>query len=308
MEDYNNYLKEQGYTLASISSKLNTLNQFTHWLNTNNIPTGACSYSQVLQYLQYLKQRGVKPITLQHYSTQIKQYFTYLSKQNHIAHNPVLALNIKGVKRGALHPVLSPEELEEIYTNYTTENNNTAAGHPNPPQELNGLARKRNKIIIGLLIYQGINAHTLSLLKPEHVAIQKGLIQLPGYRKSKERTLKLEVSQVFELHEYITHIRPQLLQHSKKQSGQLIISKGKGHNLQNVLQRLLQELKAHYPYLKSIEQIRSSVITKWLKHYHLRKVQYMAGHRYVSSTERYQQNNIEELQHIINKCGLPMNF
>ncbi|MDF1573072.1 MAG: hypothetical protein P1P82_15795 [Bacteroidales bacterium] len=44
------------------------------------------------------------------------------------------------------------------------------------------------------------------------------------------------------------------------------------------------------------KQIRSSVITHWLKHYNLRQVQYMAGHKYVSSTERYQQNNLDKLQ------------
>jgi integrase/recombinase XerD len=44
------------------------------------------------------------------------------------------------------------------------------------------------------------------------------------------------------------------------------------------------------------KQIRSSAIITWLKQYHLRQVQYMAGHKYVSSTERYQLNHIDELQ------------
>jgi len=37
-------------------------------------------------------------------------------------------------------------------------------------------------------------------------------------------------------------------------------------------------------------------ITHWLKQYNLREVQYMAGHRYVSSTEAYPVNNMEDLR------------
>jgi integrase/recombinase XerD len=43
------------------------------------------------------------------------------------------------------------------------------------------------------------------------------------------------------------------------------------------------------------------MITHWLKHYNLRQVQYMAGHKYVSSTERYQQNNLDKLQGQVEK-------
>ena len=46
----------------------------------------------------------------------------------------------------------------------------------------------------------------------------------------------------------------------------------------------------------SAKQIRSSVITEWLRKNNLRQVQYMAGHKYVSSTERYQCNNLDDLQ------------
>ncbi len=38
------------------------------------------------------------------------------------------------------------------------------------------------------------------------------------------------------------------------------------------------------------------MITQWLKQHHLRQVQYMAGHKYLSSTQRYQVSNLDELQ------------
>ncbi|MDD4673691.1 MAG: hypothetical protein PHI03_12220 [Bacteroidales bacterium] len=48
-------------------------------------------------------------------------------------------------------------------------------------------------------------------------------------------------------------------------------------------------------------QIRVSVITSWLQHYNLREVQYMAGHKYVSSTERYRTDNLKDLQKELEK-------
>jgi hypothetical protein len=62
------------------------------------------------------------------------------------------------------------------------------------------------------------------------------------------------------------------------------------------MQKLVKTLKTKHPKLKDIKQIRTSVIVNWLKIYNLRKTQYLAGHRYVSSTEKYQINNIEALQ------------
>jgi integrase/recombinase XerD len=39
-----------------------------------------------------------------------------------------------------------------------------------------------------------------------------------------------------------------------------------------------------------------SVITNWLKKHSLRETQYLAGHKYVSSTARYQTTNLDDLQ------------
>jgi integrase/recombinase XerD len=60
-------------------------------------------------------------------------------------------------------------------------------------------------------------------------------------------------------------------------------------------------INRYEPRLKSMAQIRASVITNWLKHYNLREVQYMAGHKYVSSTERYRTDNLEDLQKELEK-------
>ena len=64
---------------------------------------------------------------------------------------------------------------------------------------------------------------------------------------------------------------------------------------------LTKDIKATNPNFINFKQVRTTVITKWLKQYNLREVQQMAGHRYVSSTEAYQINNTEDLQEAIDK-------
>ena len=56
-----------------------------------------------------------------------------------------------------------------------------------------------------------------------------------------------------------------------------------------------------HPKVKHAMQIRQSVIAEWLKTKDLRMVQYMVGHKYVSTTERYQVNNLEDLEEALNK-------
>lgn len=80
---------------------------------------------------------------------------------------------------------------------------------------------------------------------------------------------------------------------------QLFISMNGCENIKNSLYDFNQALRKLNPKYKNAAQIRQSVITEWLKEKDLRTVQYMAGHKYVSSTERYQTSNLEDLKDII---------
>lgn len=68
------------------------------------------------------------------------------------------------------------------------------------------------------------------------------------------------------------------------------------------MSRIKKMINRYEPRLNNMAQIRASVITNWLQHYNLREVQYMAGHKYVSSTERYRTDNLEDLQKELEKC------
>jgi integrase/recombinase XerD len=295
---FQQYLIAKGYSSRSTHTIAKASERFTQWLTQSNTQIETINYNDVTAYLQYLQQRNIKTSSVQYELTHVKHYLNYLVKNKTITHNPALALKIKNSKHKTVSQTLTPEELEKIYKSYITEQKKNLIS---PPQELNNLAKKRNKVLIGLLIWQGITAEDITNIELKHLELREGNITIPGTRRSNERTLKLEPHQIFELFDYINETRKAILKATGKKTNQLIISTGSSSNIQNTLQRLFQELRKSNPLIKNLDQVRASVITNWLKHYNKRKVQYMAGHRYVSSTERYEANNIEALQEDVEK-------
>jgi integrase/recombinase XerD len=69
----------------------------------------------------------------------------------------------------------------------------------------------------------------------------------------------------------------------------------------NTFRDLTKQVKTIEPSFTNFKQTRASVITIWLKTVGLRKTQYFAGHRSISSTEDYQSNNLDSLTNDIKK-------
>jgi site-specific recombinase XerD len=250
-------------------------------------------YKTFLKYIEELKKTGIKTRTLQSYIGNLKIYFKYLQEENYRADNPIENINIKGKVKTVLGNLLTADELEDLYYTYETKNND--------------LARKRNKIIIGLLVYQGLHSKELQHLKEEHIELYKGKITIPQTKRTGGRTLELKPWQLMEMMEYVQQIRPQLLTTNRQSrtnnhqltTDNLFTSNYGNTNINNVIKKISEELKLiNYSYQNAI-QIRNSVIVNWLKIHNLRKTQYLAGHKYISSTERYKQDNLESLHEMI---------
>jgi integrase/recombinase XerD len=295
MENYKNYLKAKGYSTKSVTNIVNTAIKFLEWLNINCIKIETLTYNDVTAYVKHNQQRSITSRTLQLMVIQIKHYLNYLVEASIIPSNPALALKIKNAKRKTVYNILSTAELETIYKTYHTKDSKQKTTDLRL-KTISDLSRKRNKVLLGLFIYQGITTEDVKNIIVKHLDLREGKISIPSTRRSNERNLKLEAHQIFDLYDYINQTRKQILHLTKKQSELLFISTGSGKQLQNALQKLTKELTIKNSNIQNLHQIRASVITNWLKHYNKRKVQYMAGHKYVSSTEHYEANNIETLQ------------
>lgn len=292
-EKYREWLIIKGYSKNTAESNITMLQRFTQWLEKENIDIAATGYNDVMAFIQSCNQRGNERQTIQQYVVAIRHYYSHLIYEGEISDNPASNIEIKGIKRRKLHDTLNIEELEQLYKSYPAE---LETKKNSPPQQLNQLARKRTKVMLGLLIYQGIRVDELAELETTDLKLREGKIIIKGKRRTNERTMKLEGFQIIDLMDYINETRKALLQINQRETKQLFFGKDKGIYFSNVMHSLMKSLKQHNNKIKSIKQIRASVITNWLQQYNLRQVQYMAGHRYVSSTEAYYANDIAELQ------------
>jgi integrase/recombinase XerD len=149
-----------------------------------------------------------------------------------IKNNPAAGLYIRGRQRTIPHDLLTADQLEEMYNGFKQR----------------GIAGKRNKIMLGLLIYQGLNTNELEQLEPGHLKLKEGKTEVPGTRRSNRRILKLEAHQMLDLQEYVSKTRVYILEIAEKQSEKLFVSSGGSDTLHGCIDKLVRQLQKQCDY------------------------------------------------------------
>lgn len=289
MNTYKSYLEKKKYSKSTIERYVNGAEVFIKWCKRNHTNPELIDYKSILKYIKFLQRKKTTKKTVKHKIGTIKIYFKYLLSENYRVDNPIENINIKGVKRIINYNILETDELEDLY--YSFESDNIA-------DKYHKLCAKRNKVIVGLMVYQGLNTTELIRLELEDLQLYKGKVYIKRGARSNARTLELKSWQVIELLEYVKEIREKIKTRIKVESERLFIPNNA--RLGNTIQFILKKLKRINHKVTNGNQLRASVITNWLKQYNLRQVQVLAGHRYISFTERYLQDDLENLQEIVN--------
>jgi integrase/recombinase XerD len=306
IEAFKEYLIIKGHSTSTIQGMALAAQRFSNWTEQENIPAESISYADITAYIQTFKKQDIKQKTQNTYIASIKKYLDHLVEQGTMPSNPAEHIKLQGTNQRNLYTVLTAEELEKLYYQYPTN-------HTRP---LLQLAAKQNKIITGLFVWQGVRTEDVCKLTVADLKLREGKIHVPGGRKTESRNLELKSHQIIDLMDFLYETRKEIQQ-------KLVLSAVEGNNIEtnqpalsadrlfvgvagssgiySVMKSIVAQLKKQEPKLKNVKQIRASVITLWLKQYNLRKVQYMAGHRYVSSTEKFRINDLEGLQEEVSK-------
>lgn len=262
MKKFKEWLIIKGYSSTTVATVIKAVEYFLLWAEKENISdVTETSHNDVIAYIQHYNIKGTEKKTIAHYILHVKKYFDWLISEGEITDNPCSNIKIKGIQRKVLHEILTIEELEKLYNNYHTEIKTEPLKHL-PPQYLQTLARKRNKVIIGLIIYQAVRSEEILKMQTGDIKLREGKIFIAGTRRSNDRTLKLESQQVFDLLDYINDTRKQILLHRNitTLTPELFLQLGEGRNKSNMLSMLITHLKKMNSKVKSIDQVRASVI------------------------------------------------
>jgi len=296
------YLYSKGLSKSTVKHYHKHTLDFLAWLDSENTEAEQATAGDVTAWLNHLKKKGQGNVTRSIQLNVLKHFFDYQVSTGQRVNNPAKHLKIRGTKRKILYPILSKAELETIYHGYRVPKDDEPIANRNWFR-IYQLSRQRNKVVLGLMIWQGLTTPEINHLTVNDLKLREGTVYIGGSRKSKERTMELKPQQIVELMEYQFTTRKELLKYCTVADEHLFISapaagkiNGTGKDTMNIWKGLSKDVKALCPRFINFKQVRTSVITHWLSAYNLRQVQYMAGHKYVSSTEGYQVNQMDDLQ------------
>jgi integrase/recombinase XerD len=279
--DYKEWLINKGFGMNTASDYGNFIEKkFKLYLHENQLIIDNLEHENLMEYIRYRKSQGVGAKTI---NLELKKvsYFLEFKGLPNIAE----PIRLKGIQRRIPHDLFTQKQLDNIYNKFPESKNYWT--HEN--------TLKTYHLILGLRIYQGLQEQELAKLEINHLQLDKGKIYVPSTKRTNKRILDLKPFQILPLHEYLLTERKLL---DEDIEGNYLFHKKR---LIRGMSRIKKMINRYEPRLNSMAQIRASVITNWLKHYNLREVQYMAGHKYVSSTERYRTDNLEDLQKELEK-------
>lgn len=282
------YLKQR-FRLSTVVAYSREINNY----QSRNPSAQSASYRNIIDYIGALRKEGSGKSKLQLALLSIKQYYFFLMQTGQRKAHPCryLTLKDKPSKYIQLQDLFSEKELELLLER----------------KERYKILEKRNRVVIGLLLYQGLTTGEITRLALADINLQEGLIYIKSSAENNSRQLGLRSNQILPLHEYIREVRPGLLLRNKKKSGgandKLILTwRGTTENGEGI-DYLISTYKHLFPGRNlNPRTIRQSVVTNLLKQgKDLRIVQAYMGHKSPDTTEKYKQSNVEQLKAEIDK-------
>jgi len=286
-EDFKQYWSRKGYSLKAIKSKNSYLKRFLTWLTVNRLNIETLTSQNLLECLAWFRDRNVQGTSLCSCLYAIRIYLDYQVEKGIITGNPALSVKLRSIAPKPKPQPLSTQTMEEIYQWFISLE---------PETEKDRTVHRRDIVLLGLLLFQGLDSGDLKRMRVQDINLQQGTVYIASSRTNAARKLKLESVQILPIQYYLSTIRTKVLRCRHGIDDFVPQSK-----MQDIISRLVERLKKQYPEIENPRHIHSSVIMNWLRTNHIRQVQYMAGHRRVSSTEKYQKEDLHDLAQQLNK-------
>lgn len=283
-----NYL-EKKYNKSTLASNLYNIKRFTDYYQNK---AENATYTDILNYIAYLRKNfDLHPKTLRHCLYGVKIYFNYLLEIGKRKDHPCSELFLKDKINRQI-------QVDNLYSSETLENFLKTFKIKRKER-----LKRRNEVIITLLIYQALTVSEISNLEVENIDLENGEIQIKKGHHQQKRTLPLQAKQILLFYNYLEKERKELLFFNKENpviSYFILGQYGEKVN-PHTISKMINEHRKPSEKLQPMK-IRQSVIANLLKKENdTRIVQVFSGHRRASTTVQYKQTELEALQNAVNQ-------
>lgn len=279
--------EEEKQSPKSIEEHIKNIGYFASWASSESMADiEHASYTDLLNYVQYEKEKGLKVQTVKVRLNSISKYYEYLKHIGLLDKNPTKKIKLKGELKAITQNVLTYNELEQLYSNYI-KLKPEIKNNPSTPY-----VKQKYNVLAGLMIWQGAVSSEIAKMTLEHVNLNEGSIYIPKKGRSASRELKLLPSQVLQIYQYINEARPTL-----KTAGSELIN---GY-VSDQCSVVIKQLAGVNPKVRNAAQLRASMIIHWIKVHGKRQAQYMAGHKHIHSTEHFELQELDSLKDTLMK-------
>jgi len=286
---YNEAMRVRNYSPATLHRRESDIRRFVGWCDERGIDRPQNVTKPILEgyqkYLFYYRQANGEPLSStsrNHYITSVKQFFKWLTQENHLLYNPASELFVPR-QSVSLPIVLTIEEIEQLMLQPDVQT----------PYGL------RDRAILEVLYSTGIRRSELCSLQLHNISLAQLTLYVRHGKGGKDRLLPLGARAGQWLETYLRKVRPHLLLDINEQT--LFLNDYgapfSDNKLGDRVKRFLRNsgVKA----IGSCHLLRHAMATHMLENgADIRYIQAMLGHADLTSTQMYTHVSIRKLQEI----------
>ena len=284
--DYRRYLAEEKQVRSNtLNSYIRDLNQFKTWLAGAGISDWKKVKKETIsEYLQYMDSSGKSPATVTRSAASIRSFYQFMAQSGRVKNDP--AKTVSGRKVQRKYPEVLTDREVELFLE-----------QPKCVDE-KGF---RDHAMLELLYATGIRVSELIGLNVEDVNLTVGFIRCAG--NGKERVIPLYAAAVKALREYMTVIRPRILEDEAERA--LFVNMSGSRMTRQGFWKIIKHYQEKAEITKDItpHMLRHSFAVHLLENgADLRSIQEMLGHADISSTQIYTHVAQKQLKDVYQKA------
>lgn len=275
---------------ATQRTRRNDLGLFVEWCDERGIAQPAEVSKPILEryqkHLFYLRKSDGQPLGVArqaHLVSNVRQFFRWLAKHNHIAADPSSGLDLPRVPKRVLPQALSQEEVECVLGRLDLSN----------PHEL------RDRAILEVLYSTGLRRSELRHLSVYDIDPSRGTVFVRQGKGRKDRVVPIGERALAWVRRYLDEVRPHQLI-DPRQTALFLSAYGGPLSLEGLTERVRGYFRrAGITKSGSCHLLRHTMATLMLENgADVRFIQEMLGHSSLATTERYTHVSIAKLREI----------